>query len=264
MTTSGNNRAKKPKAADEAADRVRQAILTGELPAGRDLPAERELSEKLGVSRLTLRAAIARLEAEGLVRPVHGSGTRVLDFRESGGVDLVGYLARLAVEGGTVPVQLLADLLELRRAIAVEALGLACERGSPGEIEAMRAHVQMQGELIDDPARFVAADLQMARLLLRATHNLAVELMFNTIVRVIEKNPALEAAFLVNPRQTLVVYGKLLDLVEARDADRVRRVSKRLFERLDRVTLDRVRALVAMLPEAPVRPPTLFPPPQEQ
>lgn len=246
---------RKKKAADETADRVRQAILKGELVAGTDLPAERDLSETLGVSRLTLRAAIARLEAEGLVRPVHGSGTRVLDFRESAGIDLVGYLARLAVEGGTVPVQLLADLLELRRAIAVEALGLATERGGPGELAAMREHVQMQSTLLDDPPRFVAADLQMARLLIRATHNLALELMFNTIVRVIEQNPALEAAFLVNPRQTLAVYAKLLDLVEARDGDRVRKMSKRLFERLDRVTLDRIRALASVMPPSASPPP---------
>src|SRR5687768_7988699 len=113
------------RAAAQAADRIRDAILVGKHPPGSSLPGERELSETLEVSRLTLRSALARLEAEGLVRPVHGSGTRVLDYRESGGVDLLGYLARLAFEGRIVPVDVLGDLLELRRAVAIEALGLA-------------------------------------------------------------------------------------------------------------------------------------------
>ena len=73
------------RAAEEIADRLRWRILSGEFPAGPSLPPERDLAEDLGVSRLTLRAAMARLETEGLVRPVHGSGNRVLDFRESGG-----------------------------------------------------------------------------------------------------------------------------------------------------------------------------------
>ncbi len=60
------------KAVDEVTRRVRAAILRGDHPVGTDLPGERELSRTLGVSRLTLRAGLSRLEAEGLVRAVHG------------------------------------------------------------------------------------------------------------------------------------------------------------------------------------------------
>ena len=45
-------------------DRLRGEILAGRLAAGARLPSERELSLALGVNRLTLRAALARLEAE--------------------------------------------------------------------------------------------------------------------------------------------------------------------------------------------------------
>lgn len=230
-------------AVDETADRLRDAILRRELPAGQDLPGERELAERLGVSRLTLRSALARLAAEGLVRPVHGSGTRVLDFRETGGVDLIGYLARQSLEGGTVPSSLLADLLELRRMVAVEMLGLVAERATPGEIAALRAQRRKQGSLVDDPEAFVRADLDFARMMLRASHNLALELLFNTIQRIIEQNPGFEAAFLVNADASLTVYDKLLDLIEERNPKRVRKTTRRLLERLDRGTLERVDAL---------------------
>ncbi|MFC7752781.1 GntR family transcriptional regulator [Tsukamurella soli] len=44
---------------------------------GDSLPAERQLAEQLGVSRTTLRKALAELSAEGVLRREHGSGTYV-------------------------------------------------------------------------------------------------------------------------------------------------------------------------------------------
>jgi DNA-binding FadR family transcriptional regulator len=225
------------RAVEEAADRIREDILTGRYRPGDHLPGERELASRLGVSRLTLRSAIARLEAEGLVRAVHGAGNRVQDYRESGGIDLLGHLAPLAVEGRVVPGTVLRELLELRRAIAVEALGLAAERGTDAELAAMRAHVARQRTLMDQPEAYMEADLCFARRVVRATHNIAFELVFNTVQKAIAGNSALELAYYANARQTLQVYERLLDLMIERDAHRVRQVTARLLDRLDRRTL---------------------------
>lgn len=235
----------KKSAADGAADRVRGQILRGELPAGRDLPGERGLSEQLGVSRLTLRAALTRLEAEGLVQPVHGSGTRVLDYRETGGVDLIGYLAEQALEGGRVPVRLIADLLEMRRMIAVELLGAVAERATDAELRALRKQVARQELALDEPEAFIAEDLQFARLLVRAGRNLALELLFNTVVKVIDGHPGLAIAFRANADQTVRVYRRLIDLIETRDARRVRKVARRLVGGFDRRTMQRIEEFMA-------------------
>src|ERR1700734_287569 len=77
---------------DAVADKLRGEILAGRLPAGSRLPSERELSFALGVNRLTLRAALARLEALGLITTRHGSGTVVADWRERAGVDALASL----------------------------------------------------------------------------------------------------------------------------------------------------------------------------
>jgi len=154
-----------------AADAIRLRILTGRYASGQSLPGERELSEELGVSRLTLRAALSHLEAEGLVRAVHGSGTRVLDFRQTGGLDLFGHIASLVLSGAPVPggLSLFSSLMELRRAVAIEAVGLAAERASVEGLREMRAHVGPMGPpLGGTPGVWIAQDLpRLALKLLR-------------------------------------------------------------------------------------------------
>ncbi|HXF63540.1 MAG TPA: GntR family transcriptional regulator, partial [Caldilineaceae bacterium] len=61
------------------ADKLRHAILDGTLPAGARLPGQRELAEQHHTALMTVRQALALLEAEGLVRFEHGVGTFVTD-----------------------------------------------------------------------------------------------------------------------------------------------------------------------------------------
>lgn len=233
----------KKTAAETTTDRLRAEILGGALAAGSDLPGERGLAETLGVSRLTLRSAIARLETEGLVESVHGSGTRVLDYRESGGIELIGYLAAESLASGAVPLGLLAELMELRRMVASEVLAIVCERASDRELDELADHLAWQRTLAGSPEAFMRADLAFARKVVRAAHNLALELLYNTVARLVAAEPAMHLAFQSNVAQTLAVYARLLELVRAREPRRAARVSRRILQHLDRVTIARIRAL---------------------
>src|SRR5215475_9393917 len=65
----------------QIADQLRQLIDDGEYPVGSRLPTERELAEKLGVSRPTVREALVALEVEGRLRIKVGSGIYVIEHQ---------------------------------------------------------------------------------------------------------------------------------------------------------------------------------------
>lgn len=240
------------KAVDRTLDALRTAILTGRHPAGAPLPPERTLSGQLGVSRLTLRAALAHLEAEGLVHAVQGSGTLVLDVRQSGGLELLGPLLRTALDDGELPRGLLEQVLELRRSLAVEAVGLATARAASEDLDALDAQLVQQREHAHDPDRFMREDLRFARLLLRATHNLPLELLYNSVVRSLAAQRGAVILFVApEPAHTVAAYAKLVALLRARDPDHARKVARRLLERHDRRLLTAImRAGIAMLDAA--------------
>ncbi len=92
--------------------RLREMLLAGELPGGSRI-AEVAIAEKLGVSRTPIRAALMRLEQEGLLENLPGGGYTVRTFTErdvSEAIELRGTLeglaARLAAEHGVAGVLL--------------------------------------------------------------------------------------------------------------------------------------------------------------
>jgi GntR family transcriptional regulator, transcriptional repressor for pyruvate dehydrogenase complex len=114
----------KQRVAEEIAEQLRSLILTGQYAPGAKLPPERELSKRLRVNRASLREALKKLEHLGLVRIRQGDGTRVLNFMETGGIELVQHLLPLA---GGKP-ELIRDLLEFRRIFGRELARLAAAR----------------------------------------------------------------------------------------------------------------------------------------
>ena len=53
------------------------------------MPSERTLAEELGVNRHAVREALKRLQQAGLIRIAQGGATRVLDWRQSGGLEVL-------------------------------------------------------------------------------------------------------------------------------------------------------------------------------
>ncbi len=83
--------------------------------SGTILPAERELSELIGVTRTTLREVLQRLARDGWLTIQHGKPTKVNNFWETSGLNILETLARLDHE--SVP-QLIDNLLSVRTNIS--------------------------------------------------------------------------------------------------------------------------------------------------
>lgn len=110
----------------QVADDLRSRVLAGELTTGTQLPSEPDLARRMHVSRSTLRAAIAVLEQEGLVRRVHGSGTYVNDrplLRDDIGQNL-SVTAMITATGRTPGARMTEATLEPGPPEVAEAFGL--------------------------------------------------------------------------------------------------------------------------------------------
>lgn len=98
-----------------AEEYIIESIWNSRFPPGTILPAERELSELIGVTRTTLREVLQRLARDGWLTIQHGKPTKVNNFWETSGLNILETLARL--DHDSVP-QLIDNLLSVRTNIA--------------------------------------------------------------------------------------------------------------------------------------------------
>jgi len=121
-----------PSTASLIAERLREAIMLGELPPGAPL-GEADLAERFGVSRGPLREAIQRLVQEGLLTSIRHRGTFVISLNAEDIADI--YTAREAIERAAALLILQHDHSEpvarLREAYANMSAAAAASDG-PG------------------------------------------------------------------------------------------------------------------------------------
>ncbi|MGY4803148.1 FadR/GntR family transcriptional regulator [Teichococcus aerofrigidensis] len=153
--------------AGAVASHLETLILEGVLRPGERLAPERELAEALGVSRPSLREALAQLENRGLLTGSR-AGTQVADFL----APLSGPLATLF---GQSP-RIARDYFEYRRLMEPEAAALAARRITDPERVALReALAAMEAaHRRAVPTEEAEADLRLHRLLHEASHNLVL------------------------------------------------------------------------------------------
>ncbi|MGG7466247.1 MULTISPECIES: FadR/GntR family transcriptional regulator [unclassified Plantibacter] len=117
---------------DEAILKIKDMIVSGELGPGDRLPPEKELSERLGLSRSSMREAVKALEV-----------IRVLDVRRGDGTYVTSLEPRLLLEAMSFVIDLHGDdsILELfavRRILEPAAAGLAAREATPVQLAVLR------------------------------------------------------------------------------------------------------------------------------
>jgi GntR family transcriptional repressor for pyruvate dehydrogenase complex len=152
--------------ADAVVWQVERLIVSAVLRSGQKLPAERDLAERLGVSRQKLREALEALETRGLVVARHGDGTYVAALTGAA-------LAPAMVDLFARHPQAFGDYLEFRRETEAFAAHLAALRATESDHARLEGIVaRMEAAHADrDPAEEARIDVALHAAIVDAAHN---------------------------------------------------------------------------------------------
>ena len=117
---------------------IQRKIIAGEFAIGQKLPPEREVAASLNVNRATLREALKKLEMQGLVEIRHGDGIYVRNYLESGNLELFRAMIYM---NDVISIDLLKDILDIRKIIVPEMAEAAANRRSESELHKLEEAV---------------------------------------------------------------------------------------------------------------------------
>ena len=207
----------KQRVAEEIIDQLRGLILKGVYAPGDKLPPERKLAEELGVNRASLREAIKSLEQMGLVKTRQGDGTRVLDFMQTAGVELVSHLVPA---DGKPNLEVLADVLEFRRFFGREVSRQAAHRITPEDLKRLDDLADRAADVTLDAEAMLQLDFEFYVEITRAARNRVFQLLINTIRGAVMSFSGAFAAFNPPPAQVRKHHRDLIKALHAGDADK--------------------------------------------
>lgn len=147
----------------EVMESLASSIREGAIKPGEKLPTESEIVARFDVSRTVVREAISRLQANNLVETRHGVGTFALAPQTSGNFQIA------PVDFATV-ADVIA-LLELRISLETEAAGLAAQRRTEQNLQAMQDMLDAFAEAIAQDSDAVPSDFAFHMEVARATGN---------------------------------------------------------------------------------------------
>ena len=131
-----------------------RSIWDNKFPPGSILPAERELSELIGVTRTTLREVLQRLARDGWLKIQHGKPTQVNNFWETSGLNILETIADLNPEG----FPLLVDQLMSARANVSTIYFRASFRHNPEKAQEILSSAHL---LSDDAEAYADFDYRL-------------------------------------------------------------------------------------------------------
>jgi len=161
----------------EVADQIKSLIKEGAFPPGSRLPGERELAERFGVSRVTIREAEIALQALGYISIKTGSGVYVQDHVDE--------------EGQGLPDISAYELTEARLLFESEAAALAAEQISDealGRLGELVETMSKEGPQGKEPSQ--EADREFHLTIAAASGNAAVEYIVQTLWKIRTELPA--------------------------------------------------------------------------
>jgi len=203
---------------EQVVSQIESLIIDGQLKQGDRLPAERELSERLGVSRTVIREAVRSLQEKGLVEIRAGVGTFVHDGMGDIMRQSLGRMVLINKQQG------LENLMQMREILEPEIAAIAAENATQADIDAMQAAINQMDDSLQGVEAYIAADHDFHLALAQATKNqLIVNLIDSIVVSLSEQRREIFLAGVDGPVRGQKYHYRILKAVIHGDRELARR-----------------------------------------
>ncbi len=214
---------------EQIVQQVEEAILKGQLRPGDQLPPERDLAQRFGVSRTAVREAIRALREKGLLEAYTGRGTFVTNGTSEAIRQSLDLMAKIGQQEGSM------HLAELRRILEPEIAALAAPRIDEQLLATMREAVAAMDRSLQDREAYIEADLDFHLALAEAAENPLILALIDSIVGLLREQRSRIFDVAGGPERGQFHHKRILQAVEQKDAEAARAAMK---EHLEQVRAD--------------------------
>lgn len=202
-------RVKQGRIYEAVVDQLQNLIVSEKLQPGDKLLPERELAQRFGVSRTAVRDAIRVLSERGLVDVRPGAGTFVVQEISDTVAESMGLLFQIEKSSHEA-------LHEVREILEVEMAGIAAERATESDVKRIEKAFEEMESNVNDPARFIEADLDFHLAVAEATHNKIFLILLNPIIDLLQKSRRMIVAVPEGPVRAMEHHRQLLDSIRCK------------------------------------------------
>lgn len=203
--------------------RLVEAILEGQFPIGSCLPAERELSIRLGVTRPTLRETLQRLSRDGWLDIQQGKPTRVKNYFQEGNLAVLG---AIVAHREHLPPNFIENLLFVRQLLSPHYIQLAVENSNMEVILLLSQLIHLD----DTPQSYAAADWKLHHQLTIYSENPVFTLILNGFSGFYQAMSEIYFTLPACRRASQAFYEKLLVAARQQDGEMAFEISQSVMQ----------------------------------
>jgi GntR family transcriptional repressor for pyruvate dehydrogenase complex len=201
---------------EQIVEQIEGSIVKGDLKAGDQLPAERDLAQRFGVSRTAVREAVKALREKGLVEAYSGRGTFITDGTTQAVRQSLDLMVKIGQPEGST------HLAEVRAILEPEIAALAAVRIQEPELTTMRDAVAAMDRAGQDPETYIEADLDFHLALAEGAANPLILSLLDSIVALLREQRLRIFKVPGGPERGQIHHKRILDAVERHDSEKAR------------------------------------------
>ncbi|MGA8500403.1 MAG: FadR/GntR family transcriptional regulator [Candidatus Sulfotelmatobacter sp.] len=204
---------------EQIVQQIEESVLNGSLKPGDQLPAERDLAQRLGVSRTAVREAVKTLREKGLVEAYSGRGTFITNGTSQAARQSFDLMVKIGQQGQQ---EGLPYLVELRLALEPGIAAMAAERVTDEDLKAMREAVAVMDRAQENAEAYIEADLDFHLALAEAAANPLILSLIDSIVGLLREQRIKIFNVEGGPQRGQFHHKRILEAMERRDPEMAR------------------------------------------